>query len=292
MLKKDDLLNSALSKNYLNSMYAMRQPLYLQNQTFLKLVGCNDNYDIKVVTMRNVRNSGIECDDKKYSMRGSVNDTKLEESISRAKRVIYEIARCNEWDFFITLTVNSKKYDRTDLDKFHKDLTQWFRNYAKKHGIKIYFLLVPELHSDGKSWHMHGLIKGIPLHLLKQFKIGDTMGKVLADKVKNGDIVYNWLDYMNKFGFCDLEPIRSYDGVSKYITKYINKELASSVKKLNAHLYYCSRGLSRALTVKKGTMKKGTLPFDIVPDFENDYCSISSYPYDDTLFDSLLSSID
>ena len=73
--------------------------------------------------MRNVRNSGIECDDKKYSMRGTVNDTKLEESISRAKRVIYEIARCNEWDFFITLTVNSKKYDRTDLDKFHKDLT-------------------------------------------------------------------------------------------------------------------------------------------------------------------------
>lgn len=286
-------MNNILNTNYLQSLRLLRQPLYSQNQTFVKLLGCNDDYDIKVVTMRNVRNSGlvIDNDDVKY-VRCTKNDVKLEESISRSRTKIYEIARCNEWDYFITLTVNSQKYDRTDLDKFHKDLTQWFRNYSKKHGIKISFLLVPELHSDGKSWHMHGLIKGIPLHLLKQFKIGDTMGKVLAEKVKNGDIVYNWIDYMNKFGFCDLEPIRSYDGVSKYITKYINKDLASSVKELNAHLYYCSRGLSRALTVKKGTMKKGTLPFDIVPDFENDFCSISTYPYDDTLFNSLVSSID
>lgn len=285
-------MNNILNTNYLQSLRLLRQPLYSQNQTFVKLLGCNDDYDIKVVTMRNVRNSGlvIDNDDVKY-VRCTKNDSKLEESISRSRTKIYEIARCNEWDYFITLTVNSKKYDRTDLDKFHKDLTQWFRNYAKKHGIKISFLLVPELHSDGKSWHMHGLIKGIPLHLLKQFKIGDTMGKVLAEKVKNGDIVYNWIDYMNKFGFCDLEPIRSKDGVSKYITKYINKDLASSVKELNAHLYYCSRGLNRALTVKKGTMKKETLSFDIVPDFENDYCSISTYPYDDNLFNSLLSSI-
>lgn len=260
---------------------------YKHNQTLIKVYGYGDHKKIKVITMNTLRTAGLDIDDEYRSIRGSVNDSKLEESIIRAKSKIFELAYCNLWDFFFTGTLDAKKYDRTDLNKFHKDLTQFFRNYARLHNLpKIDFLLIPEQHSDGKSWHMHGFIRGLPVEHLKQFQIGDIMGKALAEKVKNGDTVYNWLAYAKKFGFCDLEPIRNHEAVSKYITKYINKGLATSVTELNAQLYYPSRGLKTAKTVKKGTML-----YDIVPDFVGDYCSFSWLDYDEKILNTLISGI-
>lgn len=255
---------------------------YKYNQTILKVYGYGDNKKIKVIRMNCLRTAGIE-DDKEYrAPKGSINDFKLDENIQRAKNAIFEYAFCNPWDWFFTGTLDPKKYDRTDLERFHKDLTQWFRNYGKKYGTKIAFLLIPELHEDGKSWHMHGFLHGVPKEHLKQFVVGDVMGKELAEKVKKGDEVYNWLPYAKKFGFCDLEPIRNAEAVSKYIMKYINKNLAKSVKELNAHLYYHSRGLNTAETIKKGTMLA-----DIVPDYENEYCSIKWFDYDEQLLKQL-----
>ena len=133
---------------------------------------------------------------------------------------------------------------------------------------------------------MHGFLYGLPVEHLKQFKIGDKMGKGLSDKVKNGDVVYNWLPYADKFGFCDLERVRDSEAVSKYITKYITEDLAKSVTELNAHQYYHSRGLACSETKKIGTMSA-----NIVPDFENDYCRVSWLPYSDELLNILSSDI-
>ena len=261
---------------------------YKHNQTIIKVLGEGSNKKIKVITMNTLRTKGIEDDyDKIRISEFNTYDSKMRESISRAKNKIFELAFCNSWEYFFTATLDSTKYDRTDLEKFHKDLTQFFRDYKKKYNAKIDFLLIPELHQDGKSWHMHGFLKGITIEHLKQFKIGDTMGKALAEKVKNGDTVYNWEAYAKKFGFCDLEPIRNHEAVSKYITKYINKSLETSVKELNAHLYYHSRGLKSA-----ETMKKGTMHIDIVPDFVGDYCSISWFDFSDTLLQQILDSIE
>lgn len=155
----------------------------------------------------------------------------------------------------------------------------------KKHGIKIDYLFIPELHSDGKSWHLHGFIKGLPEEHLKEFKLGDSMGKAIAEKIKAGDVVYNWLPYAKKFGFCDLEKIQNHEAVAKYITKYISKELANSVTELNANKYYCSKGLKRAETIKKGSMSWA----DIKPTFENEYCSICELPFSQKELDNILS---
>ncbi len=259
---------------------------YKHNQTILKVFGYGEHKKIKVITMKTLRNSGVEDDSTPNYVRCTVNDEKLSESIIRAKSKIFEYAFCNPWDFFITATLDPSKYDRSNLEKYHKDLTQFFRDYGKKHGIKIDFLLVPELHKDGKSWHMHGFLKGLPAEHLHLFKIGDVMGKALADKVLKGDTVYNWQAYQKKFGFCDLEPIRNSEAVSKYITKYINKDLATSVTELNAHLYYHSRGLQTAKTMKKGTML-----CDIVPSFVGEYCSVSWLDFDNDLLEELKNNI-
>ena len=264
----------------------LKEPKFKHNQTFLKLLGFGEHQKIVLSTLGCVRNSDVECEEKKFSSRCSVNDVKCSGNITRAKNTIYELACYNPWDFFFTGTIDSSKYDRTDLDKFHKDLTQWFRDYAKKYGIKIGFLLVPERHSDSISWHIHGLISGLPVSHLKQFVVGDRMGKKLAQKVLNGDTVYNWIPYADKFGFCDLEPIRNHEAVSKYITKYINKDLASSVTELNAHMFYHSRGLKRAQQIKRGTLIN---PVDY--DFHNEYCSKAEFPYSESKLKELIDSI-
>lgn len=228
--------------------------------------------------------SGLEIE-REYSAKGTVNEKKLAENIVRAKSKIFELAFCNKWDYFFTGTIDGKKYDRTDLEKYHKDLTVFIRNKSVKYNSKIDYLFIPELHSDGVSWHIHGFIKGLPREALTQFCVGDVMGKALAEKVKNGDTVFNWNDYSKHFGFCDLEPIRNFEAVSKYITKYINKNLADSVTELNAHLYYHSRGLNTAQIIKKGTMLA-----DIAPDFMNEYCSFTWLPYSDELLEALQNS--
>lgn len=258
---------------------------YKYDQTILKVYGYGDNKKIKVIRMNCLRTSGVEDDEEYRVPKGSINDGKLEESIIRTKQKIFELAFCNPWDYFFTATLDRKKYDRTDLEKFHKDITKWFHNQGRIHGFKIAFLLIPELHEDGKSWHMHGFIYGLPADQLHQFKIGDVMGKALAEKVKKGDVVYNWPAYARKFGFCDLEPIRNAEAVSKYITKYINKNLANSVTDLNAHQYYHSRGLKMAQTIKKGTMDAA-----IVPTYENEYCSVAWLDYSDQLLEELQNS--
>lgn len=263
----------------------LRDVKYKRDQTILKVYGYGDNKKIKVVRMNWLRTAGVEDDQEYRAPKGSVHDFKLEENIQRAKNVIFEYAFCNPWDWFFTGTLDPQKYDRTNLDKFHKDLTKWFSNYGRIHNVQIKFLLVPELHLDGISWHIHGFLRGLPKEHLKQFVVGDVMGKALAEKVKKGDVVYNWLPYAKKFGFCDLEPIRNAEAVSKYMMKYINKNLASSVKDLNAHLYYHSRGLNKAEVIKKGVMAA-----TITPTYENEYCSVAWLDYSEELLQELSSS--
>lgn len=268
-------------KNYMPQK--LKDRAYNYDQTLFKVFGEGKDKKIKLVRMNYLKTNGIELDDIEY-VRGTVNENKINESILRSKSKIFELAFCNPWDWFFTGTINPNKQDRTDLELFHKQLTQWLRDYNKKYKLNIKFLFVPEKHKDGKSWHIHGFIYGLPVEHLVQFQVGDKMGKGLADKVMQGDIVYNWQAYFNRFGFCDLEPIRNHEAVSKYVTKYINKELANSVTELNAHTYYHSRGLKFAELIKKGTM----IWEDIAPTYENDYCSVVWLDYSEELYNNLL----
>lgn len=276
--------------NYLrgDEKLLLKDTKYKYDQYVLKVFGYGENKRIKLIHMNVLRNDGVEDENDKGKVRG-VNSEKLEESICRTRSKIFELAFCNPWSWFFTGTLDPKKYDRTDLKKFHSDLTNWLRQYNRYHGTQIKFLLIPELHSDGKSWHMHGFFYDLPQEHLTRFQIGDRMGKALAEKVKNGDEVYNWSAYQKKFGFCDLEPIRNAEAVSKYITKYISKNLATSVTELNAHMYYHSRGLQFAQTIKKGSMSTA---IDIEPSYSNDYCTVYWLPYSEELLNDLKNGFD
>lgn len=171
------------------------------------------------------------------------NDRKMDQAISRAKRVVLEKALCNDWDWFGTFTLDPTKYDRYNLDKFYKDFTQWIRDQRKKTGCKIVYLLIPEAHKDG-AWHMHGLLRGVPGTV--SFKSIRDQGEFVPNKLVWGDY-FNWPGFAAKFGFCSLGRIRNAEASGFYVTKYIGKSLQDSDIPVGKHLYYASIGLSRPL---------------------------------------------
>jgi hypothetical protein len=269
------------------------EPKYKYGQTLVKVYDDGqNNKKIRVITMNVLRTSGVE-DDFPVVERGSVNTEKLTESLVRTKSKVFELSFCNPWEWFFTGTL-SPAYDRENLAQFKKELTQWIRNYNRLKSVSIKYLLIPEKHKDGKTWHMHGFFMGLPVEHLRQFVIGDRMGKKIADKVKKGETVYNWLSYANKFGWVCLEPIRSHEGVTKYMTKYINKDLEKSVTALNANKYYRSLHLRQSETVKKGVLTVDVLKLckDPVEDFyKGDYCTVAWLEYSDELLEHLKNSI-
>ncbi len=177
------------------------------------------------------------------------HDTKLDSSISRSKRVILEKALCNPWDWFCTFTISQDKYDRKNLEVWRDSFTQWIRDQRKK-GYDIRYLIVPEMHKDG-SWHAHGLFAGLTEDDLIKFRDMDKQGyrtpdgRRLPRKLINSGY-YNWLAYMEKFGFCSFGHIENPVAAGFYITKYITKDNDRMVKQVGLHSYYSSKGLNVA----------------------------------------------
>lgn len=222
---------------------------------------------------------------KSYSDKNTVNDVKLLNNLTRAKNKILEYALCNPWDYFVTLTINKDKHNRYDLPTFYNKFTHFIRNNYNRKGCKIDYLFVPEKHKNG-AWHLHGFIKGLPDDALYEFKLSQKIPHYIRNKIKNGELIYNWLAYADKFGFNDIEPIKSHAKASYYVTKYITKDLQHNVTKLGGKLYYNSLHLQRAEVVAKGEYK-GSLVFD----FANDFCKCNTLAYTKDLMDYICSRV-
>lgn len=189
-----------------------------------------------------------------------IYDYKLLNSLSRSRSKIFEYAYCNNFDYFVTLTLNPEKYDVYDLKKYIKDLSQFIRDYRKKYNVNIQYLLIPERHKSG-AWHLHGLIKNLPFSHLS---------------INNNNYL-DWKNYSDKFGYMSLSPVQSKIKVSKYITKYITKSIFSQsiINNKNQKIYYVSRGLKSAVNVYNSDVtafKLSKQNFDY--DFQNDFVAL------------------
>lgn len=238
---------SAISSKYTNNYYTIKK--------------YNDNYYRFIIFKRNYKTPGYEEEIREYvsaleiieelETKNNNNYGKLINNIIRAKSTVFEYSICNEFDYFITLTLDKNKLDRYDLDNYIKKLGQWMRDYRKKYKTDIQYILIPEKHKDG-AWHMHGLIKGIH--------------ESDIEKNKNGYL--DWISYSKKFGYCSLGEIKDKIKVSKYITKYITKGLKNTVQEKNKKLYYCTRGLKKSEKIAEGLLPPG---FEWNLKFENEY---------------------
>ena len=187
--------------------------------------------------------------------------TKLSESISRARRVVVEIAENNEWQYFVSFTINNEKFDRQNLEEYMKKFTKWIQNYNRKLDKKIQYLLIPEAGRRG-SYHLHGLMN-ISEKCLTPFKRG-----VHPRHLVDGNYL-NWEDCSNKFGYCSLGEIRSKEAVTRYITEGMRSRSAKK-RELGSRLYYCSKGLKRSTEICRGN---NIVPVDSYT-YENDYVGV------------------
>lgn len=170
---------------------------------------------------------GEQRREKKPPEEWTANETRLQNNIARAKRQVKEIALCNPWEWFATLTINPDKYDRTNLDKFYSDFSEFIHHRASRPA----YIVLPEFHADGVSIHMHGLFHSIPFRELEEI---------------NGRL--NWKPFFDRFGFSLFEPIRDPARASFYMLKYVTKDAGQAVSR-GKQIFRCSKGLKRAETI-------------------------------------------
>ncbi|MGI6612437.1 MAG: rolling circle replication-associated protein [Candidatus Nanosyncoccaceae bacterium] len=151
---------------------------------------------------------------------------RFDESLSRSRSKIFEYAYCNDFDYFVTLTLDPFKRDTKDLKSYISALSRFVRYCRSEYGLDLQYLLIPEKHKSG-SWHFHGLIKGLTRDHL----------------VLNNHGYLDWPAYKNRFGYISLSSVKSKERVSKYITKYLTKSFSCTDFAKGEKLYYCSRGL-------------------------------------------------
>lgn len=238
---------------------------------------------LKLTTIYNYRQRGTEEDERRITAKGEAGNTeKLTNSLSRTKNRIFELALCNPWEWFATLTLSPEKYDRQDLEKYRKDLSQFVRDYRKKTGHQVKYLLIPEHHQDG-SWHMHGFFMGLPAEKLRAFTSNEHLPYHILKRLAEGRGVYTWEAYANKFGFANFEAIRNQEAASRYITKYITKEAMHTITELNAHAFFASKGLQSSVVAWKDILVRELHS----PDYENEYLATKWFKNED--YDTALS---
>lgn len=208
-----------------------------------------------------LRGQGVEVQDK------------LDTNLSRVRKQIRVLGCSNEWDYFVTLTQSEKMRDRFDLRAWTKDFRRLIRRINtrhKRHGIEpVKYLLVFEKHVDG-AWHMHGLVSGLTDAETRKFQLDEKLPKEIRKKLQDGQDVRDWTEYSEEFGWTVMDRVRSPEGVAKYVSKYITKDMQRMVTELGEHMYICSQGLS------KGRKRAGTLMREPMQpaDFSNDFVSI------------------
>lgn len=260
-------LNENIKKGYKSHTILFKEESYKTND-FWSCYAYGDT--IKFVYFKR---RGVPKKTKVETTPNADNEKRFSQSLSRTKSRIFELASCNEFQFFCTFTQDEKLRDRFDLKEFSKDLAQFVRNQNRGRENKIKYLLIPEPHKNG-AWHMHGFLMGLTNEDLREFSLKEKLPNKMRNDIKNGVKIYDWTKYRRKFGFFTCTEIKDRDACAKYITKYVTKDLAVSSVNKNCHMFYASQGLKgRECIVFE---ERSPCPIDSW-DYENDYIKIKEF---------------
>lgn len=169
----------------------------------------------------------------------------LARSKRRARAAVTDIALSNEFQYFVTLTLDKSKVDRYDGSEVTRKLNHWLDNNVRRKGLK--YILVPELHKDG-ALHFHGFFNDA-LPMVDSGTLDTGQGKprkprteaqrrkLLAD---GAHIVYNIPAW--RLGFTTaIELYGDYRSAVGYVCKYISK----AAEKPCGRWYYSGGDLAR-----------------------------------------------
>ena len=152
-------------------------------------------------------------------------------SFSRTKQKVFEYARCVCWEWFVTFTFAKEKIDRYNFSECSKVIRQWLHN-QRRNAPQLKYLIVPEQHKDG-AYHFHGLLADVGL-----MKFEDS-----GHLTKSKEPIYNMAKWSN--GFTTATKVINIHSVSKYVGKYITKDLCCITKGLQR--YFVSSNLPKPI---------------------------------------------
>jgi len=174
-------------------------------------------------------------------------------NLYKTKNKLRDYARNNHFDKFWTLTFDPKICGESDDYRF-EEMEKWLHKMRKKYG-KFNYLAVPERHKSGQiHWHM---MSGFFVPTL-----------IDSGKVYRNTPIFNCPEW--KFGFTNVQNVRSQKKISNYVSKYITKDLMESPARRNKKKYWASRSLELPEVFSISEEVEG-LPEAI---FESEVCKI------------------
>lgn len=177
------------------------------------------------------RSSSSEQEDSYSSTQKNQADNERR-SYSRSKQKVFEYARCVSWEWFVTFTFSPDKIDRYDYTLCSKVIRKWLNN-QRRNAPDLKYLIVPEIHKDG-AYHFHGLLASI----------GDMRFVDSGHTTKTKEPIFNMVKW--SYGFTTATKINDTHKVSKYIGKYITKDLCCVTK--GQQRYFVSSNLPKPNT--------------------------------------------
>lgn len=163
----------------------------------------------------------------------------------RAYKRVKDIMDCNDFDWFMTFTLDGGKIDRTDYAAFIKSVNRYFDNRVRRYGWK--YCAVVEYHKRVEdnglhALHLHACVSGDKMNLVDSGTVirpdgGKPVKRSTARRQGYADsdlrAVYNVSDWTLGHS----TAIHTYGkrlALSRYITKYITK----SDDKVGGRWYY------------------------------------------------------
>lgn len=149
---------------------------------------------------------------------------------SRARKQVFELCACNDFDLFFTLTLNKELIDRYDYKAAVRKFGQWADNQVRRRGFK--YVAVPELHKDG-AVHFHGLCNSEAVRLVD------------SGKKSKGQTVYNLPGW--RLGFTTaISLYGERNAAAHYVAKYISKQHGTNGGTIGGRYFYHGGALMHA----------------------------------------------
>lgn len=172
-----------------------------------------------------------------------------ERAARRAAAAVRDLALCNDFRWFVTLTLDPARIDRYDVKTITKRLNTWLDNQVRRCGLR--YVLVPERHKDG-AIHFHGFVNDVNGFVSsgtwsvperkKPVKPRSAAQRREWAEREDCHEVYNWQNWT--FGFSTaLELYGDYHSAVAYVCKYVRKQTTEG--KIGGRWYYSGGELRR-----------------------------------------------
>ena len=165
--------------------------------------------------------------------KGEAGGHDVARAVRRARAQVRDLALCNPFRWFVTLTLDKSRVNRYDMAEITRHLNHWLDNQVRRKGLA--YVLVPERHKDG-AVHFHGFFNDaleavdsgtVSLPGQKRPRRPRSARQRAQWLEQGGHPVYNLPGW--GWGFSTaIELYGEYDRAVSYVCKYIGKGMEAS----------------------------------------------------------------